>query len=69
MKSARADFFKGGITMFGLGAQELIIIMFIVLIIFGGRKLPELGSGVGKAIRNFKNATHDANKEVEAPKD
>jgi sec-independent protein translocase protein TatA len=55
--------------MFGLGAQELIIIMFIVLIIFGGRKLPELGSGVGKAIRNFKHATHEAHKEIEAAKD
>lgn len=54
--------------MFGLGAQELVIIMFIVLIIFGGRKLPEIGSGVGKAIRNFKDATHDAHKEIEAAK-
>ncbi len=40
--------------MFGLGAQELIIILAIVFFIFGAKKLPEIGSGVGKAIRNFK---------------
>jgi len=40
--------------MFGLGAQELMIILGIVVLIFGAKRLPELGSGVGKAIRNFK---------------
>jgi sec-independent protein translocase protein TatA len=40
--------------MYGLGAQELMIILGIVVLIFGAKRLPELGSGVGKAIRNFK---------------
>ena len=40
--------------MFGLGASELLIILGIVVVLFGARRLPELGSGVGKAIRNFK---------------
>lgn len=40
--------------MFGLGATELLIILGIVVILFGARRLPELGSGVGKAIKNFK---------------
>ena len=40
--------------MFGLGASELLIILVIVLILFGVRRLPEIGSGVGKAIKNFK---------------
>jgi sec-independent protein translocase protein TatA len=40
--------------MFGFGIQELIIILAIVGLIFGAKRLPELGSGVGKAIRNFK---------------
>ncbi len=40
--------------MFGLGITELMIILGIVVVIFGARRLPELGSGVGKAIKNFK---------------
>ena len=40
--------------MFGLGASELLVILAIVVVIFGGRRLPELGSGFGKAIKNFK---------------
>lgn len=40
--------------MFGLGATELIIILVIVIVLFGARRLPEIGSGVGKAIKNFR---------------
>ncbi len=40
-----------------LGTSELLIILVIVIVIFGGQRLPELGSGIGKAIRNFKKAT------------
>jgi sec-independent protein translocase protein TatA len=40
--------------MFGLGHWELLIILVVVMIIFGAGKLPELGSGIGKGIRNFK---------------
>ncbi len=45
--------------MFGIGMPELIIILVIILIIFGAGKLPEIGAGVGKAIKNFKGATTD----------
>ena len=51
--------------MFGLGPWELIIILVIVLIIFGAGKLPEIGSGLGKGIRNFKKATKEAKRERE----
>lgn len=40
--------------MFGIGTTELIIILAIVVVLFGARRLPELGSGLGKAIKNFK---------------
>ena len=49
--------------MFGLGMPELILILVIALVIFGPSKLPEMGASVGKAIREFRNATKDADPE------
>lgn len=46
--------------MFGFGLPEIIIILMIVLVVFGGGKLPEIGSALGKSIRNFKNAANGA---------
>jgi sec-independent protein translocase protein TatA len=43
--------------MFGIGMPELLIILVIILIIFGAGKLPQIGEGLGKGIRNFKKAT------------
>ena len=40
--------------MFGIGLPELTIILVIALVVFGARKLPEIGAGMGKSIRNFK---------------
>lgn len=42
--------------MFGLGTQELLVIFLIIIVMFGSTKLPELGKGLGSAIRNFKKA-------------
>ncbi len=52
----------------GLGMPELIVILVIVLIIFGAGKLPEIGAGLGKGIRNFKKATQEIPDETD-PKD
>ena len=40
--------------MFGLGTQELLIILVLVMIVFGAGKLPQIGSSLGKGLRNFK---------------
>ncbi len=40
--------------MFGIGTTELLILLGIVILLFGARRLPEIGSGLGKAIKNFK---------------
>lgn len=50
--------------MFGIGMPELLVILVIILIIFGAGKLPEIGAGIGKGIKNFKKAT--AGEEVQA---
>ena len=47
----------------GVGMPELIIILVIILIIFGAGKLPEIGAGLGKGIKNFKKATKEVNLE------
>jgi sec-independent protein translocase protein TatA len=54
--------------MFGFGHWELLIILLIALIIFGAGKLPEIGSGIGNAIRNFKKGVKGVESEIkEAP--
>ncbi|MFZ5565325.1 MAG: twin-arginine translocase TatA/TatE family subunit [Thermodesulfobacteriota bacterium] len=49
--------------MFGLGMPELVIILIIALVVFGGRKIPELGAGLGKAIQNFKKSVSEVKNE------
>lgn len=45
--------------MFGLGVPELLIILVIVVVIFGASRLPQIGEGLGKGIRNFRSATRE----------
>jgi sec-independent protein translocase protein TatA len=52
--------------MFGIGMPELLVILFICLVVFGAKRLPEIGAGMGKGIKNFKNSLSDAEKELKA---
>lgn len=54
--------------MFGLGTQELLIILVLVMIIFGAGKLPQVGGALGKGLRNFKKGMNDAEEEIEEAK-
>ena len=53
--------------MFGLGTQELILVLIIVVVLFGATKLPQIGSGIGQAIRNFKKSVSEAETIDEEP--
>jgi sec-independent protein translocase protein TatA len=54
--------------MFGLGTQELIIILVLVMIVFGAGKLPQVGSALGKGIRNFKEGVKEGEEKIEEAK-
>ena len=50
--------------MFGLGTGEILVILFIILLLFGAKKLPELAKGLGKGVNEFKKASSEIKKEV-----
>ena len=52
----------------GLGTGEIILIFLVVMVVFGASKLPQLGDGLGRAIKNFKRAVHSTNEIEVAPK-
>lgn len=51
--------------MFGLGTQELLIILVLVMIVFGAGKLPQVGGALGKGLRNFKKGVNEAGDGIE----
>jgi sec-independent protein translocase protein TatA len=55
--------------MFGFGWMELLLVLVIVLVVFGAGKLPQLGEGVGKAIRGFKKSMHESEPQLESRAD
>ena len=52
----------------GIGAQELILIALVLLLLFGGKRLPELMRGAGRGIREFKDAVNTASKDIDDEK-
>ena len=55
--------------MFGIGMQELLVILVLVLVVFGAKRLPEIGGGLGRAIRNFRQASSEPDEIDITPKD
>ena len=50
--------------MFGLGTQEIILIALVILVLFGAKKIPDLMSGLGKGIKEFKKASREIETEI-----
>ncbi len=53
----------------GIGMQEVLLIALVVLLFFGGKKIPELMKGIGKGVRSFKEGMNDVEKEIEEVKE
>ena len=51
--------------MFGLGGSEMILIILVILLLFGGKKIPELMRGIGSGIREFNDAKSNVKKQIE----
>jgi len=50
--------------MFGLGTPEIILIVVVILVLFGAKKIPEFMQGIGKGVKEFKKATNDIEKDI-----
>ena len=57
------------LLLFGLGMQEVIVIALIVLLLFGGKKIPELMKGLGKGVKSFKDGIKEVDDEVKEVKE
>lgn len=55
--------------MFGLGTGEIILILLVILVLFGAKKIPEFAKGLGQGIREFKNAANNVKEEVHKAKE
>lgn len=53
----------------GIGMQEVLLIALVVLLFFGGKKIPELMKGLGKGVRSFKEGMNDIEKDIKETKD
>ena len=53
------------VLLFSIGGPEIILILFVILLLFGAKKIPELARGMGKGIREFKDATKEIKDEID----
>ena len=53
--------------IFNLGTGEILIIVFVILLLFGGKKIPELMRGMGKGVRSFKDGMNEVEQELKKP--
>jgi sec-independent protein translocase protein TatA len=53
------------LLLFSIGGPEIILILFVILLLFGAKKIPELAKGLGKGIREFKDATKEVKDEID----
>lgn len=56
--------FQPTLAIFGLGGPEIALILFLILLLFGAKRLPELARGFGKSIREFKKATSEVESDI-----
>ena len=59
------SFHMSSLMFFGMGGQEILIVALIVLLLFGGKKIPELMRGLGRGVREFKDAKDGIRSEIE----
>ena len=57
----------GILLIFGLGTTEMLLIAFVVLLLFGGKKIPELMKGLGKGVKSFKDGMEGMEEELKKP--
>lgn len=57
------------ILLFGLGGQEILLIALVVLLLFGGAKIPELMKGLGKGVKSFKDGMKEIDEDVKSEKE
>ena len=57
------------LLLFNLGTPELVVIAVLVLLLFGGKKIPELMKGIGKGVKSFKEGMNEVEKEIKGEND
>ena len=60
---------NGILTLFNLGTGEIIIIVAVILLLFGGKKIPELMKGIGKGVKSFREGMNEVEDELKKPLD